>query len=176
MRTPMRNQRAFTLIELVTYISLVSVSLTLLLSFEIATQQSVTSHRQACNIANQSDALFQQLRDDVSSSQKIIVNPMGETLTLSNGTDTVRYKAETAVHNKRYTMLSRSHQGPEAKTSQPDKPYPRLAKCQFKVKKVSGATLLEVHAQFRRVNYMDASQSDYVVYDWVFRSLIGQRK
>ncbi|MDF1660363.1 MAG: hypothetical protein P1V97_01225 [Planctomycetota bacterium] len=175
MRRPSFRQ-AFTLIELVTYISLVSVSLTLLLSFEIATQKAVRSQSQSCDIAAQSNALYQQLSSDVTKSGDLSSKDNGRGLSMRSGDTNFIYTTKPSVYNKDKTMLVRQQKTTGAKPFEFEQPFPRLSDCKFKVKRSKGRALVEVTAKFRRASLIDPRVDDYITYHWVFETLVGERR
>lgn len=169
-------RQAFTLIELVTYISLVSVSLTLLLSFEIATQKTVRSQSQSCDIAAQSNALYQQLSTDITKSGGVLSGGEGRSLSMRSGNVNISYTAEISIFNKDKTMLVRKQKTEGAKPFEFEQPFPRLSDCKFKVTRVNGRTTVRVTAKFRRASLIDARVDDFITYHWVFETLVGERQ
>ena len=168
--------KAFTLIELVTYISLISVSLTLLLSFEVATQKTVRSQSQACDIAAQSNSLFQQLSEDIAQSKGLQTKEEGRTLVMNAAESSVVYTTKTSIYHKDKTMVVRQQKIKGAKPLEFEQPYPRLSDCLFKVKRSKGRTWVEVTAKFRRASLVDPRVDDFISYQWVFESLVGERR
>jgi hypothetical protein len=169
----LRRQRGFTLIELVTYVSLVSVSLTLLMGFEIATQKAVTSHRDSNNISSQSNDLFKRLRDDISKSYDI-KSSNGE-LSMSQRQRTVVYTHVVNIVNSKRQMLQRIENSIKGSEVPPPQPYPKLTNCAFVVKRVGLRTVVDVTAKFRRRSFNNDAV-EFQTFYWTFTSLIGPRK
>lgn len=91
-----RSLGAFSMIELMTYVSLITISLTLLLSFEVMTQKSVSEQRLSHEIATQTDSVFQRLHSDVTLARAIQLRPAGSGLEIQlSGGDRVVWSLET---------------------------------------------------------------------------------
>lgn len=108
------RRRAFTLIEIVTYLALISTSIVLLATFQINTHSAVAEQSQAFEVASQADRLFQFLRADLRVARAIELSEGGATLTvtLHSGARTT-YQRTTTTNRHGEASLERRELDPQ---------------------------------------------------------------
>lgn len=160
----MRRRRGFTLIELITYLTLLSTSLILLLSFEMASQKAAAEQRAALDIARSCDAFHERLRRDVLAARAIKVLGDGR-LELRVGEELIRYQHDA----KRRRLLRLAGEREEV--------YARILGVDFQLLPGRGSGGASLEAHVRAFQVMEVGAKGLVPqgpeWRWRFESLIG---
>lgn len=161
-----RLRAGFTLIELITYLSLLSISLTMLMSFELSTQQSLRMQALSNDVSMQADKLQNQLKLDITAAESLTIQDSGQVLVVQLNNAKVVYKGESETGDKspKLTRIVQSKQSQE-----PKQPYRAIHEWSFRRDELGLVHCKTIY----RLGFRKDRSFDKRVDDWTFRSLVG---
>ena len=174
-----RKHAGFTLIEVVTYVSLLSASLVLLIGYELNNMSAIQQLTRSNEIALRADELYMQIERDIAEATSIELKKDGRRLVIKRLSETgeplsVHYDGAAPAKSSMGLLLRRYETRPGQQVASIY--YPYLSDWQFRSE--AGASDLLMNVSFEKaVNRSDPATTapGRQVYAWRFNQRFSGR-